>query len=199
MWLARLRNGRIFKHLPEMPPVEEAVRRAERLNLKIVVPALVLTGAAVGGVIWVLKKSQKGNEPVALDEVPVDEPECVISFETSLRAYVEQRVGRASLTRTSSGSLSLTWTPPRRFSEEGNPVSLSFEQLMPLFELVIAHTPTLAKAYSVELGRSRRAACLLGGQHDSAPTTPSRSSEANPRRGGIAPRCTGSNLTHRTV
>jgi hypothetical protein len=92
-------NERIFKHLPEMPPpekiVEEAVRRAERLNLKIVVPALVLTGAAVGGVIWVLKKSQKGNEPVVLDEVPVDVPECVISFETSLRAYVD--AGREGL------------------------------------------------------------------------------------------------------
>ena len=147
-------NGRIFKHLPEMPPpekiVEEAVRRAERLNLKIVIPALVLTGAAVGGVIWVVKKSQKGNEPVVLDEVPVDVPECVISFETSLRAYVD--AGREGLLDADIvGQLVADLDAVQTFSEEGNAVSISFEQLMPLFELVIAHTPTLAKAYSVEL------------------------------------------------
>lgn len=147
-------NGRIFMHLPEMPPpekiVEEAVRRAERLNLKIVVPALVLAGAAVGGVIWVVKKSQKGNEPVVLDEVPVDVPECVISFETSLRAYVD--AGREGLLDADIvGQLVADLDAAKTFSEEGNAVSISFEQLMPLFELVIAHTPALAKAYSVEL------------------------------------------------
>jgi hypothetical protein len=160
--LREVANGRIFKHLPEMPPpdkiVEEAVRRAERLNLKIVVPALVLTGAALGGVIWVVKKSRKGNALVVLDAAP----ECVISFETSLRAYVD--AGReglldADIVRQLVADLDAVQT----FSEEGNAVSISFDQLIPLFELVIAHTPTLAKAYSVELDDLEEQNASLGG------------------------------------
>jgi len=146
-------TGRFAKHLSEVDPekaVVEAVKRAEKLNLKIVLPALVLTGAAVSGVVWVVKKNQRANQLATPDAVPVEVPDCVISFETSLRAYVD--AGREGhLDADIVGQLVADLDTVQAFSEEGNTVSISFEQLMPLFELVIAHTPTLAKAYSVEL------------------------------------------------
>lgn len=151
--LREVANGRIFKHLPEMPTpdkaVEEAVKRAEKLNLKIVIPALVLTGVAVTGVAWVVKKNQKAIELATAAEVPADVPECVTSFETSLRAYVD--AGRGGLLDVDIvGQLVSDLDAVQAFSE-GNSVLISFEQLLPLFELVIAHTPTLAKAYLVDL------------------------------------------------
>jgi hypothetical protein len=57
-----------------------------------------------------------------------------------------QRVRRPNRTFT---TLHGPWV--REWAAGGNTVQFSFDQLEPLFRLVIAHTSTLAKAYSVAL------------------------------------------------
>jgi hypothetical protein len=150
-------SGRIHKLLDEAPGPEkiaqEAAKRAAKVGPKIMVPVVLVAAAVGAGAAFVIKKRKNAHEPGVRAEVPLDVPECVDNFEASLRAYVDAgRDGRldAEIVDRLIADLDVV----KAWSDRGNTVEFSFEQLEPLFSLVIGHTPVLAMAYSVVLDDS---------------------------------------------
>ena len=116
---------------------------------------VLLGGAAVGGYIWV-KQQLKDGKPTPADVVveeladeSVEDPECLVSFRASLKAYVDAGM-EGHLDSDIVGQLVADLRAVEVYSSEGA-VVFTFDELMPFFELVTAHTPALAKAYDVEL------------------------------------------------
>jgi hypothetical protein len=72
----------------------------------------------------------------------------VVSFRASLKAYVDAGV-EGCLDSDIVGQLVADLGAVEVYSSEGA-VVFTFDELMPFFELVTAHTPVLAKAYDVE-------------------------------------------------
>jgi hypothetical protein len=145
-------NGRIFKHLKEIPLPEKDAAGAMssaarmRLNPKIAIPIGLVVTAVAGGATYFAKKRKHAEVAPAVIEVP----ECVISFEESLRAYAY--AGRAgNLDVEIVTQLITDLDAVKAYRDGGNEVHFSLDQLEPLFALVIGHTPTLAEAYSVEV------------------------------------------------
>jgi hypothetical protein len=147
-------TGRIHKLLDEVPGPEkfarEAAKRAAKIDPKILV-SVVLAMAVVGaGAAFVIKRRKKADGLDVLTEVKADVPECVSNFEASLRAYVD--AGRdGNLDAEIVDRLIADLDEIKEWADGGNTVEFSFEQLEPLFSLVIGHTPALARAYSVAL------------------------------------------------
>lgn len=146
-------NGQIHKLLDEVPAPEtvaqEAAKRAAKVP-KIMLPILLATAAVGAGAAFVIKRRKNAGGVDVLTEVRADVPECVSNFEASLRTYVD--AGRdgildAEIVDRLIGDLDQV----REWTDGGNTVQFSFDQLEPLFRLVIAHTSALAKAYSVAL------------------------------------------------
>jgi hypothetical protein len=147
-------TGRIHKLLDEVTDPEQfaqgAARRAAQANPKVIVP-IVLTALALGvGAAVVIRKRMNADGVNVLTDVTADAPECVSNFEASLRAYVEAGPG-GLLNAAIVDQLIVDLDKVKEWADAGNSVALSLEQLEPLFNLVIGHTPALAKAYSVAL------------------------------------------------
>jgi hypothetical protein len=146
-------TGRFHTFLDEIPGPEklaqEAAKRAAKVDLKIVMPVVLATAAVVGAVAaFVIKKRKNADGLDVLTEVKADEPECVSNFEASLRAYVD--AGRDGILDAEIvDRLIADLDEVKEWADGGNTVEFSFEQLEPLFRLVIGHTPALARAYSV--------------------------------------------------
>lgn len=147
-------NGRIFKHLKpvDLPTPEVSKALVARLAsgstrqyaLVIAGGGLVLVGGAYAANY--VKRKRAANRLSATEDMP----ECVISFESSLRAYVE--AGRTgALDASLLDKLIVDLDAVKAFMEEGNEVLISLDNLVPLFDLVIAHTPQLAAAFDVDL------------------------------------------------
>lgn len=147
-------TGAIYKLLDEVPSPEkvapEAAKRAAKVALKILGPAVLAT-AAVGVVAaFVIKKRKNARGLDVLTEVKGDVPECVSNFEASLRAYVD--AGRDGILDAEIvDQLIADLDEVRAWADGGNTVEFSFEQLEPLFGLVIGHTSALARDYSIAL------------------------------------------------
>jgi hypothetical protein len=145
-------NGRIFKHLKEIAPEPQQVEKAMngvKLNAKTILPVVSIAAIMAGTAAYATKRRKK---VVALvDPTPV--PECIANFENSLRAYVD--AGReGTLNAEIVTQLVTDLDSIKAFSEDGNAVEFSLDQLMPLFEVVANHTSVLADAYSAELDGS---------------------------------------------
>lgn len=141
-------TGRIYKHLTELAPspeeVEEAVR-SMKLNPKVVI-SVVAVVAAVGGSVTYLVKKRKDSKLVPVEDLP----ECITNFDAALRAYIE--AGReGALDAEIVEQLLTDLDAIEAFSQEGNEVKISLDDLLPMFNMVIAHTSRLAEAYDVKL------------------------------------------------
>lgn len=141
-------TGRIYKHLTELVPspekAEEAVKSI-KLNPKIVI-SVVAVAAVVGGGVTYLAKRRKDAKLVPVEDLP----ECVTNFDASLRAYIE--AGReGALDGEILERLLEDLDAIKAFSDGGNEVKISLDDLVPLFEMVIGHTARLAEAYNVEV------------------------------------------------
>jgi hypothetical protein len=147
-------NGRIHKHLkvvdlPTPEATQEAVRRLAS-GTKKQYALIILAGGSlvVGGAsaYSYVKKRRDAARAVAAEDMP----ECVTNFEASLRAYVD--AGRTgALDANILEELILGLDAVKAFMDEGNEVVISLDNLVPLFDLVIAHTPRLAEAYEINL------------------------------------------------
>lgn len=148
-------SGRICAFLKEVDlPAPEVAPKALIARLTSASKrqyALVIAGAGVvllGGAFaasYVTKK-QAAVRAVAAEEMP----ECVTNFETSLRAYVDAaRAG--ALDAAVLDELIVDLDSVKAFMEDGNEVLISLDSLVPLFDLVIAHTAQLASAYGIDL------------------------------------------------
>ena len=141
-------SGRIYKHLTELvtssEKAEEAVR-SMKLNPKIVISA-VAVAAVVGGGATYLAKKRKGSKLVPVEDLP----ECITNFDASLGAYIT--AGREGvLDAQIVARLLKDLDTIKDFSDTGNEVMISLEDLVPLFDMVIAHTSRLAEAYDIEV------------------------------------------------
>ncbi len=112
---------------------------------------VLLATAAVGAsAAFVIKRHKNAGGLDRLTEVRADVPECVSNFEASLRAYVD--AGRDGILDAEIvDRLIADLDEVKAWADGGNAVQFTFEQLEPLFSLVIGHTPALARAYSVAL------------------------------------------------
>lgn len=140
-------TGRIVKHLKSAVPSSRQVEQAaRRLNPKIAVPVVAATVAVGGAATFLVTKKRAKAARLAAES----RPESVADFEASLRDYVE--AGRTgALTAEVVDTLITDLDALKAFSETGNEVTISLDELIPLFDLVIAHTPRLAEAYNVDL------------------------------------------------
>lgn len=150
-WVA---GGQIHKHLKEVlapeKGTEDAAMRAAKLAPKILVPVVLATAAVGAGATFVIKKRKSAARLGAQTVAKAVVPECIGDFEASLRAYVN--AGRdGCLDAGIVDRLIADLDEVKAWADGGNPVEFTFEQLEPLFGLVIEHTPALARAYSVEL------------------------------------------------
>lgn len=122
----------------------------------------VLAGAAlVGiGITWGYTKWKRAAdsavptdieaEAEALVAASIEVPECMTNLGTSLEAYLTA-AREARLSPEIVNQLASDLTAVQAYSEQGNAVSFTLDQLLPFFEIVTAHTPNLAESYSVEL------------------------------------------------
>lgn len=147
-------NGRILKHLKpvDLPTPEAskalvarlASRSTRQYALIIAGGGFVLVGGAYAATY--VKKKRAAAKLISAEDMP----ECVTSFESSLRAYIE--AGRTgALDASLLDELIVDLDAVKVFMEEGNEVLISLDNLVPLFELVIEHTPQLAAAFDVNL------------------------------------------------
>ena len=141
-------TGRIYKHLTELVPspekAEEAVK-SMKLNPKVVI-SVVAVAAVVGGGVTYLVKKRKDSKLVPVEDLP----ECITNFDASLRVYIE--AGReGALDAQIVERLLEDLDAIKAFLDEGNEVKISLDDLVPLFDMVIAHTSRLAEAYNVEV------------------------------------------------
>lgn len=116
---------------------------------------VLVAGAALGGYIWVRREMKAGG--AAPTEAPVDdlsdgtvaEPACLTSFRASLMAYVEAgskgRLTTQIVYKLANDLGDVEQLPPQ------DAVAFTLDEMLPLLELVIAHTPILAQAFDVEL------------------------------------------------
>lgn len=168
-------TGRLVELLNDAPDVDEVVQQVAKQVKKVRLPrfdiskfelpkldaltaakaggALLVAGLAVGGAMWVAGRRKEDESPVPADVVmadlvdaTVEDPECLVNFRDSLNAYVEAGAGGA-LTPKLIGALVTDLDAVQAYSEEGNVVVFTLDELMPFFELVTSHTPALAKAY----------------------------------------------------
>lgn len=139
-------TGHIVKHLKNVEQVENAVRKS---NPKVVVPVVACVVMLAGAATFMMRRRGKAKEPARATR-----PECAVDFETFLRAYLE--AGRAgALTTAIVDRLIVDLDAVRTFSEDGNDVKIPLDELVPLFDVVIAHTSTLADALHFELADLR--------------------------------------------
>lgn len=89
-------------------------------------------------------------EAEALVEASVGVPQCMTNLGASLEEYLTA-AREARLSPEIVDQLAQDLTTVQAYSEEGNAVSFTLDQLLPFFEIVTAHTPNLAESYSVEL------------------------------------------------
>lgn len=179
-----LETGRLVELLKDAAPLEEgakqAVGKAAEISPKLNLPRIDLTkigmktagalgglvllgGAAVGGYMWI-RQQKRTEEPTPavllaneLNEESIGDPECLVSFRASLKAYVDAGT-RGQLTPEIVEKLVTDLGAVEEYSSQGA-VVFTFEELMPFLELVTAHTPRLAEAYDAELDE----AALEGG------------------------------------
>lgn len=138
------RGGRIYAHLPEIrydKPAEAVARRAMALNPRLYVPVLVVGGLGAAAIGWVAKQRWAQRQYVA---------SVILAFETSLRAYVSAAQAGA-LDSTIVERLVDDLDALQALSSEGKRVDISLDALVPLFELVMAHTSSLADAYEINV------------------------------------------------
>lgn len=138
------KGGRIFAHLPEArydKPVEAVAKRVERIRPKLYVPILVIGGAGVAALSWAAKQRSAQKQRVSSVTLP---------FESSLRAYIAGAQAGA-LDGEIIDRLVSDLDALQVLSSGGNEIEISLDALVPLFELVIAHTFELAEAYDVAL------------------------------------------------
>lgn len=139
------RGGRIYAHLPEIrydEPVEAVAKRAMQLSPKVYVPIVVVGGVGIAALVWLAKQRSAQKQYVS---------SVILAFETSLRAYVaaaQAGVLDSGIIERLVGDLDGL----QALSSEGRKVEISLDALVPLFELVIAHTSNLAEAYEIDLG-----------------------------------------------
>lgn len=173
-------TGQIVELLEDAPDIEEVVEevakqlkelRVSKFDMsKIELPKLdpktaaklvgvvLVVGLAVGGFMWARdrrKASQAAVPAEALVEVqPVDgavkDPECLVSFRASLKAYVDAGL-EGRLDSDIVAQLVAALDAMEAYSDEGNIVMFTLDEFMPFFELVTAHTTHLAQAQSVDL------------------------------------------------
>lgn len=79
-----------------------------------------------------------------------DVPQCVSDFVRSLRSYVDA-ARDGILDAEIVDRLIADLDEVKEWTDAGNPAEFSFDQLEPLFSLVIGHTSASARAYSVAL------------------------------------------------
>lgn len=138
------RGGRIYAHLPETrfdKPVEAVAKRATKLSPKMYVPVLIVGGAGAAVLGWAAK--QRGAQRRYAGSV-------ILAFEASLRAYVAAAQAGAldgAIIDRLVGDLDAL----QALSTGGGKVEISLDALVPLFDLVIAHTAELAEAYNFDL------------------------------------------------
>lgn len=143
-------DGRIHKLLEEVDlPAPETPKAlvAQLASAFTRKSALILAG---GGIVLVgaAYAASYAKKRVAASAIAM--PECLTKFEASLRAYVD--AGRAgALTAAIVDELIVDLDSVKAFREEGNEVLISLDNLVPLFDLVIAHTPKLASAHGIDL------------------------------------------------
>ncbi|BCN51917.1 hypothetical protein RE9425_03070 [Prescottella equi] len=150
-WVA---SGRIHSFLEEVDlPTHEAskslVTRLASTSTKQYALVVAGSGVVLAGGAYAANYVKKKR--AAVTAIPAeDTPECVTNFEASLRAYVD--AGRAgALDAALLGKLIVDLDAVKAFMKEGNEVLISLDKLVPLFDLVIAHTPRLAAAYGIDL------------------------------------------------
>ena len=138
------RGGRIYAHLPETrydKPVEAVAKRAVKLSPKLYVPIVAIGGVGVTALGWAAKQRSAQKQYVS---------SVTLAFETSLRAYVAAAqagaLDSAIIDRLAGDLDSL-----QALSSERTSVEISLDALIPLFELVIAHTSQLAEAFGIDL------------------------------------------------
>jgi hypothetical protein len=138
------RGGRIYAYLPETRydrPVEAVAERARRVSPKLYVPIIVIGGAGVAALGWVARQRSAQKQYVS---------SVILAFETSLRAYVAAAQAGAldgAIMERLVGNLDAL----QALSSEGKKVEISMDALVPLFELLMAHTSKLAEAYDIDL------------------------------------------------
>jgi hypothetical protein len=139
-------TGQIVKHLKNAAPSSEQVEEAiKKMNPKVVLTVVAVTAAVSGAAAYLWKKRGGATQLVVVES----RPDCLVDFETSLRAYVESaRTG--TLAADVVDKLITDLDALKAYSEAGSDVTISFDELVPLFDLVIAHTSRLAAAYDVE-------------------------------------------------
>lgn len=139
------RGGRIYAHLPETrydKPVEAVAKRATKLSPRLYVPILLVGGAGAAALSWAATQRWAQRQYVS---------SVILAFETSLRAYVSAAQAGAldgAIIDRLAGDLDAL----QALSSEGKRVEISLDALVPLFDLVIAHTTKLAEAYEFDLG-----------------------------------------------
>lgn len=139
------RGGRIYAHLPEArfdKPAEAVAKRATKLGPRLYAPIVVVGGAGAVVLGWVAKQQWAQKQHVS---------SVILAFETSLRAYVsaaQAGVLDGAIVDRLAGDLDALLA----LSPEGKRVEISLDALVPLFDLVIAHTTKLAEAYEFDLG-----------------------------------------------
>lgn len=169
-------TGRLVELLKDAASVEEAAKRsvgkAAEVSPKLGLSTIDLTkidiktagalgglvllgGAAVGGYMWV-RQQKKTGEPTPAEKLAndltddnIEDPKCLVSFRASLKAYVDAGT-RGELTPEIVDKLVTDLGVVEEYSSQGA-VVFTFDELMPFFELVTAHTSRLAEAYDVEL------------------------------------------------
>jgi len=138
------KGGRIFAHLPETrydKPVEALAKRVERISPKLYVPILVIGGVGVAALSWAAKQRSAQKQYVS---------SVILAFESSLRAYVSGAQAGA-LDGEIIDRLVSDLDALQVLSSGGKEIEISLDALMPLFELVIAHTSELAEAHDITL------------------------------------------------
>ncbi|MCO5303446.1 MAG: hypothetical protein M9923_09575, partial [Phycicoccus sp.] len=140
-------SGQIVKHLKNAVPSQDQVEQAVRkLNTKIAVPVVAATVVLGGAAAYLVTKRRDRAAHLGAESSPA----CVAEFESSLRDYVE--AGRSgALTADIVDRLIKDLAELKALSDSGGDVKMSLDELVPLFDLVIAHTPRLAEAYDVDL------------------------------------------------
>lgn len=107
-----------------------------KLSPKLYVPVVVIGGAGVAALGWLARQRAAQSQYVS---------SVILAFETSLRAYVAAAqagvLDSAIIERLASDLDGL-----QALSSDGKKVEISLDALVPLFELVIAHTSKLAEA-----------------------------------------------------
>ena len=172
-------TGRLVELLSDAPDLgraaEEAARslnkarlskfdlakfEAPKLDAKAVLAAgsvLLVAGVAVGGYRWAMSRRKETVSPEPAEQMiaeivdaTVDDPTCLVAFRASLKAYVDAGT-EGSLTADIIANLVADLDAVQAYTDDGNAIVFTLDELSPFFGLVTAHTPVLAAAYHVKL------------------------------------------------